>query len=220
MSLKRKIVLLFLGLAVVPMLIVATFSFFYAAWLAEGITRTRLADTAVRASNELDAASLRVEQSLALLQQLPALQEALEGSVDGETTLEPLVAAAPFVTVRNRTGAVLASRGGQPDSPVRCDKTGGSRLVTIRAALSGSMSAEAGVWAGDLLPTDLRGPMRAVRVIDGKDGSIQLLRSDGTEILRFLCRNAGIQKPAAVGFGLDGSVHVFDQATSGWYMLQ
>jgi signal transduction histidine kinase len=172
MSLKRKIVLLFLGLAVVPMLIVATFSFFYAAWLAEGITKTRLADTAVRAANELDAASLRVQQSLVLLQQLPSLQEALEGSADGEARLEPLVAGAPLVTVRDGSGTVLASWGGQPDSPIRCDSSGGSRMITIRAALSGSMRAEAGVWAGDLLPIDLRGPMRAVRVIDGKDGSI------------------------------------------------
>jgi two-component system sensor histidine kinase AtoS len=172
MSLKRKIVLLFLGLAVVPMLIVATFSFFYAAWLAEGITKTRLTDTAVRAANELDAASLRVQQSLTLLQQLPSLQDALEGSDDGQARLEPLVAAAPLVIVRDGTGRVLASRGGQPDSPVRCDSSGGSRLMTIRAALSGSMRAEAGVWAGDLLPRDLRGPMRAVRVIDGRDGSI------------------------------------------------
>ncbi len=172
MSLKRKIVLLFLGLAVVPMLIVATFSFFYAAWLAEGITKTRLADTAVRAANELDAATLRVERSLALLQRLPSLEEALEGSGDGEVRLGPTVAGAPFVIVRDGSGAVLASRGGQPDSPFKCDSSGGSRLVMIRATLSASRRAETGVWASDLLPADLRGPMRSVRVVDGKDGSL------------------------------------------------
>jgi signal transduction histidine kinase len=172
MSLKRKIVLLFLGLAVVPLLIVASFSFFYAAWLAEGITKTRLVDTAVRAANELEAASLRVEQSLATLRQLPSLEGAFDGSVDGEARLEPLVTGAPFVIVRSGIGDVLASRGGQPESPIRCDTSGGSRLVTIRVALSGGATAEALVWAGDLLSTDLRGPMQAVRVIDGKDGSI------------------------------------------------
>jgi hypothetical protein len=57
-------------------------------------------------------------------------------------------------------------------------------------------------------------------VLDGKDGSIRVLGSDGTDVLRFSCKDAGIQKPAAVGFGLDGAVHVFDQATSGWYKLQ
>jgi signal transduction histidine kinase len=168
MSLNRKIVLLFLGLAVVPMLIMATFGFFYAAWLTEGITKTRLAETAVRAANALDAGYLRAEQSLAMLQQLPSL----EGSTVADARLEPLVAGAPFVILRNGAGDVLASRGGQPKSPVRCDTSGGSRLVTIRAALSGSMKAEAGIWAADLLPADLRGPTRAIRVVDGTDGSI------------------------------------------------
>jgi hypothetical protein len=63
-------------------------------------------------------------------------------------------------------------------------------------------------------------PAGRIAVLDGKDGSIHVLRADGTELFRFLCRNAGIQKPAAVGFGLDGAVHVFDQATSGWFKLQ
>jgi len=70
-------------------------------------------------------------------------------------------------------------------------------------------------------PMDLDSdPAGRIAVLDGKDGSIHVLRADGTELFRFLCRNAGIQKPAAVGFGLDGAVHVFDQATSGWYKLQ
>jgi len=63
-------------------------------------------------------------------------------------------------------------------------------------------------------------PAGRIAVLDGKDGSIRVLGSDGTDVLRFSCKDAGIQKPAAVGFGLDGAVHVFDQATSGWYKLQ
>ena len=63
-------------------------------------------------------------------------------------------------------------------------------------------------------------PAGRIAVLDGKDGSIHVLGPDGKETFRFLCKNAGIAKPAAVGFGLDGALHVFDQATSGWYMLQ
>lgn len=63
-------------------------------------------------------------------------------------------------------------------------------------------------------------PAGRIAVIDGKDGSIRVLGSDGTDVLRFSCKDAGIQKPLAVGFGFDGALHVFDQATSGWYKLQ
>ena len=63
-------------------------------------------------------------------------------------------------------------------------------------------------------------PAGRIAVLDGKDGSLRILGPNGQDILRFAFKNAGIMKPSAVGFGPDGAVHVFDQATTGWYTLQ
>jgi hypothetical protein len=63
-------------------------------------------------------------------------------------------------------------------------------------------------------------PTGRIAVLDAKEGSIRILGPDGTALLQFACKDAGILKPSAVGFGLDGAVHVFDQATTGWYKLQ
>jgi signal transduction histidine kinase len=181
MPLRRKIVLLFLGLAVVPMLIVATFGFFYAAWLAEGVTETRLAEEAQWAAAELTAASERVEQSLARLDGPSSFQDNLDVFAETESGPEPALASAPYLAVRGPEGQVLASRGAIPAAPIRCDQTGGSRSVTISVPLSGRRFALAEVWVADLLTPDAIGRARAVRVLERPDGRV-LYSRDCTEL--------------------------------------
>jgi hypothetical protein len=63
-------------------------------------------------------------------------------------------------------------------------------------------------------------PAGRIAVLEAKDGVVRVLNANGTDVVRFSCKEAGIEKPTAVGLGADGTVHVFDQATSGWYVLR
>lgn len=174
MSLRRKIVLLFLGLAVMPMLIVATFGFVYAGWLAESVTRSRLSDTAVRVASEIEAATGRLEASLAWVYRTH------DGSADGtgrpskQLGLEAALADAAYIRFHSADGTLLASAGVRPESGLRCDASGGSRLLPIRAPTPGTQGGvtEAGIWAADLLPADLRDASQSVQVIDRSTGAI------------------------------------------------
>ena len=103
----------------------------------------------------------------------------------------------------------------------------GRRLLAIDAKDKTLLAFDAGGRPSPLPARDLLKPVAIdtdpagrIAVLDGKDGSIRVLEANGNDVLRFSCKDSGIQKPSAVGFGLDGAVHVFDQATSGWYKLQ
>jgi hypothetical protein len=56
-------------------------------------------------------------------------------------------------------------------------------------------------------------------ILDAKDSSIQLLSSGGTPLGRIACKPAGIIKPVALAFGLDGGLNIFDDSTGGWVKL-
>jgi len=103
----------------------------------------------------------------------------------------------------------------------------GRRLLAVDPKNKTLLAFDAAGRPGPLPARDLLKPVAIgtdpagrIAVLDGKDGSIRILGSDGTDVIQFACKDAGILKPSAIGFGFDGAVHVFDQATTGWYKLQ
>jgi len=172
MSLRRKIVLLFLWLAVMPMLTVATFGFIYAGWLAENVTQSRLSDASGRIASEVQAATGRVEEALT------RLSKEYEATAPGGArpwadlvATEPVLANAAHVRISSVDGRVLHRQGSRPTGDVRCDASGGSRLVDVRFSGDSSGGAvEASFWASDLIPEDLRRSFPDVRVVDRSSG--------------------------------------------------
>ncbi len=174
MSLRRKIVLLFLWLAVMPMLTVATFGFIYAGWLAESVTQSRLSDTSERIAAEVQAATGRAEEALRRLQQeYEASAPADEQVWSVRVAREPALAGAAHVRITSPAGEVLHFQGALRGREVRCDPSGGSRLVAVLPGVGSSAgTAEASFWASDLIPADLRSSFREVRVVDRSSGLI------------------------------------------------
>jgi hypothetical protein len=61
-----------------------------------------------------------------------------------------------------------------------------------------------------------------IAVLDGKDSTI-LLQSQGSRDetwIRISCKTAGIVRPSAIGFGVDGALQVFDESSGGWVRIR
>ena len=59
-------------------------------------------------------------------------------------------------------------------------------------------------------------PTGRLALLDGKTGSVSLLRSDGSPIETYLPATDGIRRPLALGLGTDGVLHLFDDADGSW----
>ncbi len=57
-------------------------------------------------------------------------------------------------------------------------------------------------------------------VLDAKETTIHLIDAAGRGIDHFACRPAGVLKPEAVSFGLDGALHILDASSGAWVKLQ
>jgi signal transduction histidine kinase len=156
LSLRQKIVLLFLGLAVVPLLAVATFGFLYSAYLNREATTARLEEAVAELSAHLEGSTAQVRQALKRVPTFPyAGREAPLEERGGPTAWQPgaALSKAVFVRVVDRNGSSVTLTGSLPAEQTRCGPSGGERAVPVRAFLdrAGNRIAEAYFWLDDLI---------------------------------------------------------------------
>jgi hypothetical protein len=62
-------------------------------------------------------------------------------------------------------------------------------------------------------------PTGRIAVLDVKVGAVLFFTDDGVSLNQFDFAAAGIVRPTAISFGLDGALHLFDEATTAWVKL-
>ena len=185
MSLRNKIILLFGGVAVVPLLAMAAFGYSYAQGLLRTMIGDQLIETARNVAQQLDQESLdiglaldavvdsinRGETKAALGQasRLPAQEspDTLSG--------DPPLARATFVQIRNALGPIQTLRGVAPDEWVRCLPDGTSQILEFSREISLDGSAAtvtAGFWASDLVSREGRSGNHRVLVLHHLRGTV------------------------------------------------
>jgi signal transduction histidine kinase len=186
MSLRTKIILLFVGLSVVPLLILAAFSY----WQAETILSATI-------HGQLEATTARVGQGLeAVEEEVMAALEALGrhdpfsapgGAASGASVLTPaqdsLLARAAFIQVLEPSGLIRNVRGTVPLDPVRSGPEGTSTLMGFTRDLDANgREIRAGFWAGDLIPYEGRSLAHRVVVLNPAIRSV--VYADDNEFIR------------------------------------
>ena len=177
MSLRNKIIFLFGLLAIVPMLVVAGFSYWYAQDLLQKSVQEQLQQTAFDVARQLEEAQAGIEADLEKLR--PGLHSGFDteaGLSPGGTAVEreSVLDGAAYVGVRSGTGSIRLLAGSIPEQTVRCAEGETSRLVTFSRGLpaGGSNAAlEAGFWVSDLLGQRFRSLSHAVEIVNPVDGS-------------------------------------------------
>ncbi|MEJ2205610.1 MAG: histidine kinase dimerization/phospho-acceptor domain-containing protein [Gemmatimonadota bacterium] len=191
MSLRQKIVLLFFGLAVLPLLAVATFGFLYSAHLNREAVTARLGGAVAELSDKLDASTAQVRQALKRVPTFP-LPGPGDGSQDrgGPTAWQPdhVLASAAFVRVVDRRGSSVTLAGAPPEPGTRCRPSGGARAVAVRAIVGGAGDriAEAHMWMDDLIALTPSAAGLHTQIVDRNTGIVmfsadcQELQDDGS----------------------------------------
>jgi len=182
MSLRNKIILLFGGVAVVPLLAMAAFGYSY----AQGLLRTMIGDqlnsTARAVAQQLDQNSLDIGLALDAVVDSITLGESKAApsqanrlpAREGPDTITPLARAA-FVQIRNALGPIQTLRGVVPGEWVRCLPDGTSQILEFSREISLDGSAAtvtAGFWASDLVPREGRGGNHRVLVLHHQRGTL------------------------------------------------
>jgi signal transduction histidine kinase len=208
MSLRTRIILLFVGLSVVPLLILAAVSYWHAQSLLENSLRTQVAETAETMGGEIWSHALELRRGsnqLAAGAFSPALPEdhGIEEGLEAELPAELLHA--QFVRVLDSSGNPRLQVGEIPAEAMKCSVTGGSRLVRFSSSArstGGSGAVEVGVWISDLLPAQGWPESQSVRLVDGETETV-LFSSDCVEVeaeatssLVFSVRSGAAPQPA------------------------
>ena len=199
MSLRGKIILLFLGLAIVPLLVLAAFGYWQAIGLAEDVVGGSLDDAAQTVATSLEEGADRLELQLEELAEGRATQDLLAGRSTSEMWEARMrTSMAPFAFLELHASETGSSARVGTDNALRCTPRGGSRLARFRRAISvGGHEAhlEAGVWLDDLIvPFEPQG-----------SGSILVFdRSDGTMMLSTQCGDFRGARPMTLAAATDG----------------
>jgi len=214
MSLRGKIVVLFLGLAIVPILIVAGYGYWQASKLAKEVVAialdtsvTDVADALDRSMNEVDRRieDLADSSRLAQLIASPDLRQAWEEEVGG--SLAPL----SYMAVAVPGMGPIARAGVIPEPPERCTSGSGARLQTLtRTVRAGGREVvvEAGFWLDDLVEPRLL----------PRTGSILVFPRGGeTALLSSSCEDLQVDVPAGLQAALVGSGRIqFEHEDQDW----
>ncbi len=185
MSLRNKIILLFGGVAVVPLLAMATFGYSYAQGLLRTMIRDQLNETARTVAQQLDQRSLDIGLALDAVVDSINWGESKAGlsqagslpAQEGPDTLSgdsPLARVA-FVQIRNALGPIQTLRGVVPDEWVRCLPDGTSQILEFSREISLDGSAAtvtAGFWASDLVSREGRVGNHRVLVLHHLRGTV------------------------------------------------
>jgi signal transduction histidine kinase len=186
MSLRTKIILLFVGLSVVPLLILAAFSYWQAENLLSATIHGQLQATTARVGHELETVEEEILAALDALARHHPLSAYGDGALD-RSVLPPrqdsLLARTVFIQVVDPAGSVQKEEGTFPDDPIRRHPEGSSNLLTFTRDLDPSgWEIRAGFWAGDLISREGRSLAHKVVVLDPSNGSA--VYADDNEFIR------------------------------------
>ncbi len=178
MSLRGRIILLFVGLAILPLLGVAAFGARQAEGLVGQVMMGVLSGSASRLSSELDQALVRVENRLDDLasgvhdDSLTTMPGELAGWAT-ELGLPPDALA--YVQIL-RSGTVIRSWGSVPDEATRCRSDRLATLSELSRPPQGAdrLSIRAGVWPDGLGLPSMEDRSRTYTVFDANSGTVVL----------------------------------------------
>lgn len=184
MSLRSKIILLFIGLAVLPLLTLATVSYRQAERLLVTTVQGQLQETANTLSKGIEARLSEIDGALDELAGA-GFQGGAVATGDASALLGSGLDQAVFLQVSNPSGPARTLMGSVPGESSRLKARESSGLIEFTRALHGSGPAGAlrvGFWASDLIPWTGRGLGNSVVILDAPDGEV--LFSDGSPALR------------------------------------
>lgn len=178
MSLRAKIILLFMALAVLPLLVLAGFSFWQARSLLREAVGSQLLERAQIAGREVELARSEIREALLALSESPAI-EAWRMGTDESTPLalstSPALEGAAYVRMDRAPGPSRLLSGRVPDESTRCRGEGGSRLVELEAEArpdENSGNIVAGFWASELISGGTRRAVPAILLLDAQTGQV------------------------------------------------
>ena len=184
MSLRTKIILLFVGLAVVPLLILAAFSYWQAESLLRATIHGQLQETAMRVGQELEIADLEITGALRVIgSSLSSAEEpGAEVSLANLTPLQDsLLAKAVFIQRTEPPGVERLVSGSIPADPILCCTEESSTLLEFSSDLPrGQGEVSAGFWASDLISREGRSFDQSVVVLDQVAGIVLYADQDQT----------------------------------------
>ncbi len=157
MSLRKKLILLFMGLAVLPLLVLAAFSYWYAQSILRGTVQGQLHETALAIGEDFKSRATVVEWELASITEgLNRQPEEDRGRLVAEAQAREgaFLAQAEFIQVKDDAGEITTLSGVRPTDSVHCSEAGGSRLLVFSTGGPevGSVNRiSAGFWASELL---------------------------------------------------------------------
>ena len=185
MSLRSRIILLFALLAIVPMLVVAGFSYGYVRSALREAVEDQLRHTASVVGQELERSATEIDRRLATL--AASISRESVWDVEGEDLgpmmdYDSLLARAAFMGVRTGSSPLRVLAGALPAEPAWCSSGQSSGIMEFSAEIRGEGSPAtltAGFWAADLVTREGRSLAHSVTVVDPADGTV--LYADGCE---------------------------------------
>lgn len=176
MSLRNKIIWLFVGLAVIPMLTLATFSYGFSRKLVERTVQSTLSESARLVQSSIRSARDQKETTVDRAAASGPIQRAVAGrGMEAEIVAQLSYVHNQFeyIQVQDRTGTVIAGLGIVPSDSIQCRNGDASRLLRVRRPVSGTGTVlEAGYWAADLVNGDGIGLSNSVLVVDSPSKSV------------------------------------------------
>jgi signal transduction histidine kinase len=198
MSLRTKIILLFVGLSVVPLLILAAFSYWQVETLLRSTIQGQLQETAMRVGQELEAAELEITAALDAVGGSFSSTGLPPGGVDASNltaSQDSLLAMAVFIQRKDPSGFGQTVFGSVPEDPIqRCIEEGSMLLEFSSNRPPDRREITAGFWAADLISREGGSLDHSLAVLDQAEGSV--LYSDRCETVQ-----AGDRLAVAEAFG-------------------
>lgn len=193
MSLRGKIVVLFICLAVAPLLAVAAFGYWQASRVAADVVGSSLEESVGETVRELESEIRSLDGRLERLARSPATGALVSGSLDPDTWESEVrgeLGGLAFVEVSTAARGQLALAGRRPSGTIRCRPGAAARLVTTRRPVPGGVEAqvEVGIWADDLLSPEGG---------DGSPAALVFRQNDGVVLLSSSCETAEEGLPAS-----------------------
>lgn len=168
MTLRAKIILLFVGLAILPLMVVAAFGSKQAGELTSRLVASTLGEPAWDVAREL-------ESELTVLR---AHLDSLAGVPSEAWPTDPSRGAPFALTHVTRTGAGPARAGASPEVRARCLDGRWGRHVELRHAGRNGAEIVVGFWLDDLeLPSVFERTSATAQVLDRRTGQVMLAPS-------------------------------------------
>jgi signal transduction histidine kinase len=186
MSLRFRIILLFVGLAIVPLLTLAAFSYWQSQSLLTGAVHAHLSETAGSLRSHLEVRSSEIEDALRALARSGLMEQGLGGGEnegDLGAASDPWLRRAEFLEVSGPMASSPILLGSIPENPVRMTGQGSSTLLEFAFALpetEGGISVRAAFWASDLLPVADWASNHSVALLDATTGRVLFSQADRT----------------------------------------